>query len=490
MAENPGENQRPYGIAQVEPDDDVASINGKIEAVPEDVVAVAVGRKARQLRNPLHLRLLHRHGENLAKDIIIVSGDATIRSLARAEGFKTFSSLKALERKWAHLLGTGGISWGDILAVVQIPALVIAGIVAVGAALFFVAAYLLPSASVVIKPTSEIVSRTLNITAATRVKAANFDLNQIPARVVEASLETRGRIETTGSRVEPDRPARGQVTFINRSDQRVAVPRGTQVATSGGIKFSTEGEVSLGPTTGATATVGVVAVEPGAVGNVVKSGIDRILDGQLALRLVVVNEYPTGGGTNKETRLVTANDQARLLEKVKEAAQAEAFNQLSSVKRPTESIYPETVQVKIVSAEFDPREGEEAPVLSVRALVDATGVAFDGSDVNKVAVEKLASGAAGVEVQAGSVRVRPLDAYAWDSESVSFRLFVQGRVIPVLDLEEIRGKLVGLKKDAAEGYLLKNFRLAASPEIALYPDWVTSLPLFAWRIEVRVLSDG
>lgn len=490
MAENPERNQRPFGVVRVEPSDDIASIRGKVEAVSEDVVVLAVSSKARQLRSPLYLRLLRRYGDNLAKDIVIAASDGVVRSLAQSEGFRTFPSLEALDRKWARLLRRGGLSWRDILDAAKVVALVVAGIAILGAIVFFVATNILPSAVIVIKPTSQIVSTTMSVTARVGLNAPNYEANQAPAQIVEASLETTARIETTGSRIEPDQPAKARVTFINRSDQAVIIPRGTLVGTSDGIRFSTEGEVNLSPMQGSTGSVTVVAVEPGTSGNVRGMAIDRVFDSGLALRVVVVNENPAEGGSNKSVKLVTERDQARLLERVKEAALAEAKKHLGAMKRPDESIYDETIQVRVVNTEFEQGVGEVAPVLSVKARVTATGIGFQGSDVNRLAAQRLVRSAGGGEIQAQSLRTRPLEAFSWDKDQVSFNLFAQGRVMPILNRDEIRDKLAGLTKGEAESYLLKNFQLAAPPAVTLYPGWASTLPRLSWRIDVQVASEG
>ncbi|MBI2910423.1 MAG: baseplate J/gp47 family protein [Chloroflexi bacterium] len=487
----PQSSQRPFSVVSVDADDDIASINGKVEVTPDDVVVLALARKARQLRVPLYLRLLHRHGDSLAKDIIIVTGDAIIRSLARSEGFRTFSSLKALDREWARLLRGGKLTWGDVLDAAQLVAMVLGGVGVIGLVAYLAATFLVPSATVVIKPTSQLVSTTMTITARTDASGPNLELAQIPARLVEAALETTARIETSGSRSEPDKPATGRVTFINRSDERVVVPRGTQVSTAAGIVFSTQAEVVLAPTSGSTASVGIVATEPGPLGNVKAMAVDRILDGQLAPRLAIVSEEPTEGGSEKTVKLVTAADQAKLLEKVKDAALPEAIKQLAATKRPEESIYPETVQVRVVDSQFEPREGEAAPVLSVKARVVATGVGFEGPNVNKLVAQKLVTSVSGQgEVQTQSLRIRPLEARSWDKDRVTFNVFGQGRVLPVLNRDDIKEKLTGHSKAEAENYLLKNLQLAAPPVINLYPGWATDLPKFGWRIELQVVAEG
>lgn len=105
--------------------------------------------------------------------------------------------------------------------------------------------------------------------------------------------------------------ATGQVTFATMfgvspppATQNIPIPSGTIVQTPAGVQFQTLSNSVLA--SGATSvTVGVIAIIPGAGGNVGASAVSQIIN-NISYPLFIANPAPTSGGSNSELLSQTA----------------------------------------------------------------------------------------------------------------------------------------------------------------------------------------
>ncbi|HXP32973.1 MAG TPA: baseplate J/gp47 family protein [Acidimicrobiales bacterium] len=124
------------------------------------------------------------------------------------------------------------------------------------------------------------------------------------------TVTVRGEFPATGVRTSATR-ASGAVQFFNRGPWELVVAAGTLVATRSGIRFVTQREATVPPTSAGRAGIAgvpVVAVEPGATGNVSGGDITIPLVDSLVWLASVSNPTPTQGGGRTEARFITAQD--------------------------------------------------------------------------------------------------------------------------------------------------------------------------------------
>ena len=463
----------------LDPEDTIASIRGKLEIAQGSAVIIVARRGVALLRNPIVLKYLRSYVDQAGREVLVVTRDHVTSSLAREAGLRVFSSLGKLdqiisqEARPSRRRAKGVILAGSLLG--------LAGLISASA--FF----LLPSATIILKPTSWVVSDRLSVTASMKAEATEQASTQIPARMVESLVEAVDRTEATGKKSEPDKPATGRVTFLNRSGERIVVPQGTRVGTITGVQFATKSEVVLPAIIQSTVQVDVEATEPGTLGNVVKLTINQVY-GDLALKLGVLNEEPMVGGSDKEIKYVTVEDQERLRRKAIETARQEGLIQFNDAKKSSEHIYSETVRASLVEEHFEQSVDQISDWLEIRARVSIMGLAFDLRDITAQVSKQLASEEEdGTELVSDSLKVELLDAYEWGDDWVSFHLFAQGKVVPMLDPAAIKRSLAGMTPKEAEDYLAEVFQLAEWPEVSLQPSWAKTLPRLSWRVNVQVV---
>src|ERR1700751_1126304 len=78
----------------IDPDDDLTNVRTRLEGVESRQVTLVIPTQT-QLRSHVAWKLLHARARELGKDVLIVSSDPQIRSVAQAVKFKVVPSLEA-----------------------------------------------------------------------------------------------------------------------------------------------------------------------------------------------------------------------------------------------------------------------------------------------------------------------------------------------------------------------------------------------------------
>ena len=190
------------------------------------------------------------------------------------------------------------------------------GIVAVFLGIVFGMIYVfLPTATVSIVLTQErIESGDILIIADPSLDDFEVDVENgvIPTLNIDVTVENETQqYNTTGSQESDNVRATGVVTFINRTNNEVSIPIGTQVSTGTGspVQFRTLEPVTLAASVDDEVDVAVEAMPAfsGEIGNVPTSFINTVV-GPLSDEVDVINRIPTTGGENLSVNIVTQAD--------------------------------------------------------------------------------------------------------------------------------------------------------------------------------------
>lgn len=368
-----------------------------------------------------------------------------------------------------------GLSYVIFIGVI---ALVVAGL----------STWLLPQAVVEIVPVRSRIISSVDLTARTGIDAPDYLHKVVPARVVQARVESFGTTPTTGQEDAPVKKATGNVTFINRTSREITIPEGTIVRTTfgTGIRFRTLNEAKVPPGTGQQVTVPIEALEPGLKGNVPALTINAI-EGPLNVSLRVSNRTGTGGGTVESVGTVTQADKDRLKNELLAQLQQQAYAKLGENLRPGEYIPPETVNTYVLAETYDRFAGEHADELGLQLQLLARGLAVDMDGARALAERSLRETAPSDKflleetIRAGQPRFT-----LFGDDFVTFSITASGEVMEPISAGAVRAVLTGAPLNRAEQLLKENFALAQPPKITLTPRWATRLPSLPFRIIVRV----
>ena len=508
--EEQGQNGREQ-VFYLESNDDLPMIKEMLSWSKAQRVILVVHPRSRVLRSKVNVKLLHRSGINLGKDVALVTADWATRDLAYEVGMPTFLSVERATRS-----GWSGKSELDELPLLErrlekprrrkksawqmksesprlfqtiIASLLVALIILMlaGSALL-----LLPGATVKLVPETETIERMIEIKADPNVDRIDYETKVVPARLLGVEVDGSTQIPTSAKRDSPDTRAKGNVVFVNQLSQPVNIPVGTVIATSAGtpIRFSTVEGVTLPGQRRGTVEASVIAMDPGPSGNVQPFMINKV-EGSLATQVQVVNDLPMSGGSVRQVGVVTQadKDQARII--LLQQLQQEALAQLQAELGEQEFVPPESIQIFPLSETYDRFVGEQSDVLGFSMRIAGRGTVIGGYNANALILDQLERSIdakyrllpQGLVFQPGEV----LDVD--DNGAVLFKMRVLGNVGYRVSRTEVVQAIQGKPVDLALDYLSRNHILREPPIITVVPDWLGRMPFVPFRIQVQVKTE-
>jgi len=472
-------------IIQLEADDDILTIKGRLEVAQAERVILVVPKGCKGLSNPVRFDLLRRQANDMAMEVALVTRDRAVRALARRHGFPVYPSAERAQRAtWRGPKARSSTAgrWGDLISIVLLLGCVL---------LLLAAGFLLiaPSAEVKLAPASTPVEALMEIKASPKVEEIDWAASKIPARAVEADLEGSAQIPTVSQKDVPDERAKGRVTFTNRTGRAVEIPQGTVVSTSAGttIRFVTLEDITVPAGIGARAGVEIGAVDAGPGGNVRPFMVNTV-EGPLALKVRVINGEPTSGGSVKRARAVTQADKERLKTLLLKKFHQEAETRLEGELEEKELIPPESIAVIVIDEIYDKFTDEVADTLGLEMSAVARGTAINWEDVETLARSALESKAMeGSRLVSQSLEIRQMgEAMKADEESIVFTVRATGIAAADINKEFVKGLIRGKSLREAKSSL-SGLPLQGKPLIEISPSWFGRVPWLPFRIYVSGL---
>lgn len=542
-------------IVKLEKNDDITAIRSRLEfllpALTQQTLQqadnkrrkarllVVVPRGNKALHNLVNMKLLARTVKSRAVELAIVSSSPTIRDNARAAGVKAFGAVwhakltrwikpqaavvkpeetdspaavppvaeetgskrqtrkkserRRVKQKKFEVVSGGGRAGFFGLVFRQLGLLVVIFVLAVALVVGVIA--LLPEATVTLTPVSRPVETDLIVKADPNVTSVDFETLTFPARIDQVELELFGEIETIKTELAPTGLARGAIVFINRTEDEQTIPVSTTVSTSAGnpVEFLTVQTATIPGGIGATTSTVVVAVEPGPSGNVPAGQINRFGEPAFDRLARVVNEQPTGGGTLEPAKIVEQDDKPRLDAHLRQMVQQEGLKQLQDSLGEQEFIPPESVQVIVLEVDYQEFSGDFSDTFGgeMQAVVRATVIG--GYNANRLALAGLnAQVPATYELDLEGLNFGAGEILDITDSVVTFRVFANGRALPVIDANHVVRDIAWLPIGEAQALLSEQYQLATVPGVELNPAWLTNLigrlPFVPLRINV-VIND-
>lgn len=498
-------------VFYLEPNDDLPIIREMLSWSRAQRVVLVVNPRSPVLQSKVNLKLLHRYGINLGKDVSLVTGDRVTRELAYEVGLPTFFNVESATRKeWS-----GNKELDDIPVLEQrlekpsrrqksawqmktesphfVPRL-IASLLFILILLVLAAGVVLvlPGATISMAPVTEPIEQMIEIKADPNLAQIDYETKVVPARLLGIEVEGTTQVPTSAKRDSPDSRARGKIVFINQLNQPVDVPVGTVVSTSAGtpIRFTTVEQVTVPGQIGGTTETSVIATDAGPSGNVQPFLINKV-EGPLATQVKVINDLGMTGGGVRQVGVVTQADKDQARSILMQQLNQEAMAKLQSELGEQEFIYPESVMVFPLDETYDRFVGEQADALGLKMRVAARGTVIGGYNANALILDQLEKNIdpnyrllpQGLTFQPGEVLSIGEDG------SVVFKMRVLGnagyRVSKPELIESIQGKPVAWALD----YLNRNYRLREPPTITVMPDWLGRVPFFPFRVQVQVKTE-
>ncbi len=347
-------------------------------------------------------------------------------------------------------------------------------------------------ATIMIKPSPETQSLSLDVTASSAVRAANLS-GEIPLRSSAIILEASSSAETTGVLSFPEGYAEGILTITNITGETLSVPAGLTVQTVEvqPVQFITNEAVTLEPAgeTGDSVKVGITAKVPGRDGNVTVGEILAVA-GEYGSAIAVNNAGATFGGYNRFVDTPTESD----IETLRESLLADLIEQARAAY--TEQMtaegfefLPDSILVdEILSEEVVPMPGEPADEFHMTIRVSFSAKYIDPADLEGIGQPLLdASLPEGYIADEEAVHISPVNEPAANEDgSYQWRVLLHRKMIP--DLSSLNLKpFAGQPRKSLLNWISDAYPMVESTQITIKPGFWWWLPVFPQRMEIIIL---
>ncbi|MFN8633650.1 MAG: baseplate J/gp47 family protein [Chloroflexota bacterium] len=463
-------------------DDDLGTVRAKLESSAADEVYVVIPRRSPILRTPLEFRILARLTHQLSSETIIVSGDGNRRSLARQEGLRTRRSVRSL----SHLTRPPGTrSWGlpalpDWVPLPSFTGLLLTTVVA-GLAVVVLFG-ILPVMKVTVSPQTVSQNQDLEIIVDPTQKQVDVSRRLVPGEILQQRVEVVGSMPASGGKKLGRDKARGEVMFISQVNQNVSIPRGSILLSNNNLKFATDQDVQVPPLSLGAIRVGITAVDAGIGSNVGPRAIVRFENPALA-GIQPRNDGAIQGGSDRDGKVVTADDVAKLKEQLQNRAREQALAELYARAGGDRSLVQQSVRLRPEGEAFEPAVDSEADQVNGRFAVVASAVVFVNADFNGL-VQKtfLAIAGPGFDLPISQLGVGTPEVLGVDDNKVRIRTRSKADLVRQVNGDELVGQLRWKSPAEARNVLSRVDGLSGVQKIELTPDWA----LRAYRVEVTV----
>lgn len=506
-------------------EDDIVSICDHLDWARELQVIFVLPEDGGVLREGLDMVRLLRHADNMRTEIALVTADADIARQARALGipiFMTIGAARQERRGWRRgrrrreIVGLSTIGDDRFTDYDGRPRLDLADqaeahkrlsspsewrrwlrryaaifLFFLTLALLYVAfLYLLPGATVILRPELLPVQVARPITADPAAEVVDFQNGILPGRLLQTTQNWQASVAATGSVEVPEASARGQVLFANLLAQEVIIPAGTRVSTTDGTNrvYQTMVEATAPGVVGGTVEVAVTAVTPGPQHNVTANLVNQV-EGALALQVQVRNLEAIEGGGVRLAPAVTAEDHARLHAQVLQFLLAVAASEMETQLSPHEFLTRDSLRVvQMLDETYSHEVGEQTSLLTLSLRAQVAGTA-----VNSTAASDLAFYALGQQIQPGyvlapdSIRFENGAITGVDEAGrVSFSMMAAGTLARQLQPAEVMAAIMGQEVGTAVAYLDEQLPLREPPQIRVWPTWFRRIPYLSTRITTEI----
>jgi hypothetical protein len=471
---------RSQELVFLDADDDLGTIRSKLESSSAEEIYLVIPRRSSVLRTPLEFRILARIANEMSSETLLVTEDPARRRLAHQEGFRTRRGLRTLK----HLMLAPDQQPPRFVVPDWVPLpnlssfLSMVGIVAV-VALAVLVVY--PVMRITLVPQTTPISRAVDITVDPDAKAADASVATLPGSLLTQQVDVAGSIDIPNDRIIGRDKARGEVVITSQRDAPFTLPKGTTVRVDGGPKFTTDRDQALPPRV--PVRIAITAVDAGTGSNVGIGEISR-LDGPDLDGLDVTNQRASGGGTDRQAKVITAQDRKTLEDKLRKDARDQGFAMLQK-RTGSEQTLPEpslTVDVKPQDLKFDQDVGTESDQLSGRLTASVSATIFQNRAFNDL-VNQVLERSAGRDSKLGApANLEVPGVLKVDGHKVLLRCQASGVLESAIDARGVGDALRGSTPQDARAYLARLSGLAEAPTVDMTPTWAPR----AFRIDVVV----
>lgn len=350
--------------------------------------------------------------------------------------------------------------------------------------LWYVAYFILPKATIVIKTNASDVDTNLALTLDTTANQLDEDKLTVPAQTQQTQKTNTQQVAATGTENKGQK-ATGKVTFVNCSadGSPVTIPAGTGVS-SNGLTFITQKTVELQTSTPNCKSFGgftsgsadVVAQKAGAGYNVAAgtftvAGISNVQ---------ATSSDPMSGGTDNNVKIVQQSDVDSAKQKLTSGMDANAIkNQLQqNLQHDGLTAISQTFNAGTPNVSTSVNVGDEADNVTVTETIGYTMYGVKKSDLQKLVDAQVNKK---IDKQKQSIQDDGVDKANFTVPSpgsgaqLKVTMSATAMIGPHLNVDDLKKEIVG-KKSGNVKDMIKSNPGVDDAEVTYSPFWVSKAP--------------
>jgi len=500
-------------VVKLERHDDHQSARDKMGQARVDRILLVwpkhVRRKPQPLSRKLDLVLMHRHASRLGAHLGIVTADDLIVDNAGELGLPVFDSVRdahlfiwrsrhslrpnftpppnnppAIEVAREQLVSRSHSYVNQGWHLARGGFFTALGLLAVAILLLLT----FPSAEVRLTPTNQLMTIELTVTGDPTLTEPDYANARIPAltetKVISAAIE----MPTTGNSDLSTKAAHGTVIFTNLTEQRITIPAGTAVRTTGGVpvRFVTQQDATLEAKRGMITTALVQASDPGPQANVKAALINRI-EGPLQQRVAVTNRQPTTGGETITVPSVTSSDRSRAYQALLTQLRHNGYATIVANLPPYQFSAFDTAKIqKVTERNYSHFVGEHADTFTLEVRATVTSSVVNNHDVLQASLHALQNSiGSDMTIQEDTINYSRSNSISGDEAgAITFDVTAMATALPRIDPAAVKHTVRWKPVNEAREHLYANFPLSHPPTITMSPSWLPRTPWLEWRTTV------
>lgn len=340
---------------------------------------------------------------------------------------------------------------------------------------------------------TELISKETTITLSSKPGSTDVDELILAAHTVEEKVSAKKTKETTGAKVVGDK-ATGKITLYNKTDGEKIFDQGTEI-TKGALVFTLDEEVKVASASdqGDSKEYGkvdttVTAADIGADYNLAKEVELQVASFDSGTYSAVVAET-FSGGSSREVRVVSADDQAQLIEELRQKLLTEAEDEIREGLDEGEYIAAASI-LKVNQQELDAEIGDEIGAVTLDLSITVQALVYKTEDLKPLAQKVLETDIPDGYTLANSepqIMSAP-DQEASKSGVVHLLVNITSEAKPDLNFDELKAAILGKRIAEAKQTLTAQDSIE-SVEINLIPGLAAKLyprvPKDPAKIEIK-----
>jgi len=369
--------------------------------------------------------------------------------------------------------------------------------------ILFVLYWYLPKATVTLYFEPKTIDQDLELTIDSQATTMNPEKAVLPGEPFDISVEGEKTTPTTGKALVGD-PAQGDIVILNKTNQTKTFAQDTALISSDNLVFTLDQDTTVASsssqekadgtgeeTVWGQTSASITAKSIGPEGNL-SAGSKLSFQQYATTDFSAKTDAGLSGGSAREIKAVSEQDQANLLQTLADELQLKAQQQLQAQMGSDITLVEIDIKDQLTSKQFNHNLDEEADNLTLKAKLAYTALGYRQNDLTLL-LQQLIKEKIPQEFQISDTgKIDMESAQINKNNTATIEISYTAHLIPKLDFTQIKKNLVGRYPTVTQEYLgsLSNFVRADIVITPNLPAKLKTLPRLTKNIIIEVKTSN